>query len=224
MKFQDFFKGSAIQILTETEFTLQLILMFLGVSLVFAIYIFIIYRYSSKSSFYSPNFGKTLVGMAVLTTGIILAMQGSLVVSLGMVGALSIVRFRNAVKAPLDLLFLFWSISTGIICGTGLFNIALVSAIVMTIVVLGLDYIPVGKASYILTINGTDVFDEDILLRNIKQYSKNIHVRTRSIYNNQQELLLELHTKDSKNLIKACSETNGVTSSSLIYHDGEVRF
>ncbi len=224
MNFKDILNGLTSTALTETQFTLKIVLLFLGISFLFSMYIFIVYRISSKSHFYSSDFSKTLVGMAVITTGIILAMQGSLVVSLGMVGALSIVRFRSAVKSPLDLLFLFWAISTGIICGTGLFNIALATSLIMTFVILGLDFLPVAKASYILSINGDASFDEDNLLVNIKPLSKHINVRTRSMFNEQQELLLELHTKDCKKLINACVKTNGVTSASLIYHDGEVRF
>ena len=83
--------------------------------------------------------------MSLITSAIILAMQSNLVISLGMVGALSIVRFRTAIKDPMDLAFLFWSISIGIICGAGLYEIALVTSVGVTVFILVLDMLPVGK-------------------------------------------------------------------------------
>ncbi len=224
MNFSDLFSNAALQYLTTTEITSTIILAFMAYSVGFSLFIYCIYRVSSRSSFYSPVFGKTLVGLSVVTTGIVLAMQGSLVVSLGMVGALSIVRFRNAVKSPLDLLFLFWSISTGIICGTGFVEIALVMSAVMSVVILGLDFLPFGNSCYIVTVSGDETLDEDVLLQNIKPYGKHVKIRTRSLYDGEQELLLELHTKKCKELVVACEETDGVNGASLIYHDGEVRF
>ena len=96
--------------------------------------------------FYSKNFNISLAVMSLITAAIILAMQSNLVISLGMVGALSIVRFRTAIKDPMDLAFLFWSISIGIICGAGLYEIALVTSVGVTVFILVLDMLPVGKA------------------------------------------------------------------------------
>lgn len=224
MTFNDLINSANLQYLTGTEISSTTILVFMGYSIMLSIYLYFIYRVSTRSSFYSPVFAKTLIGMGIITTGIILAMQSSLVVSLGMVGALSIVRFRNAVKSPLDLLFLFWSISNGIICGTGYVEIAIVVSAVMSILILAFDLIPHGNSSYIVTVYGDDTLDENALLQNIKPYGKNIKVRTRSLYDTEQELLLELHTTRGKELIAACKESAGVTGASLIYHDGEVRF
>ncbi|MFI3170070.1 MAG: DUF4956 domain-containing protein [Faecalibacterium sp.] len=224
MSFSDLFNNAELQYLTGTEITTTIILVFMAYSIALSVYLYCIYRVSSRSSFYSPVFGKTLIGMGIITTGIILAMQSSLVVSLGMVGALSIVRFRNAVKSPLDLLFLFWAISNGIICGTGYVEIALVVSAVMSVLVLGFDFLPFGNSSYIVTIYGNETFDETTLLQNIKPFAQHAKVRTRSLYDADQELLLELHTKKCKELLVACKETDGVTGASIIYHDGEVRF
>lgn len=87
-------------------------------------YIFFVYKSFSKSAFYSKDLNVTLAGMSIVVAAIMIAMQSNLLVSLGMVGALSIVRFRTAVKNPIDLLYLFWSISAGIICGVGLYVLA----------------------------------------------------------------------------------------------------
>lgn len=217
------FERAHLTYITETELTLTTIVVFLTYALIFSALIFLVYRYSTKSDFYSQTFGKTLVGISVVTTSIILAMQGSLVISLGMVGALSIVRFRTAIKSPIDLLFLFWSISVGIICGTGLIEIAVVLSAIMTFVVIGLDFLPRGNSSYILTIEGTVKLNETELQNELKKYGKNIKVRTRVIHKDSYELLIELHTKKCQELISSVSALKNITSVSLIYHDGEVR-
>ncbi|MFI3284279.1 MAG: DUF4956 domain-containing protein [Erysipelotrichaceae bacterium] len=224
MGINDIVEKLTSQVLTESDFSLQLVFLFMVISLAFSLYIYMIYRFSTKSTFYSPAFAKTLVGMSIITTSIIIAMQGSLIVSLGMVGALSIVRFRNAVKSPIDLLFLFWAISTGIICGTGLFNIAIVSCVIMTFVMLALDYVPCAKSSYILTVNCKASVSESVLTEKMKPYSKEISVRTRNVYANHKEILFELKTKEGEALVNACHTIDGVEGVSLIFHDGEVRF
>lgn len=224
MNIQDIFDNAQLQYLTGTEITTSVISIFMSFSFAFAFYIFIIYRMTTNTSFYSPIFAKTLVGMPIITTAIILAMQGSLIISLGMVGALSIVRFRTAIKSPIDLLFLFWGVSIGIICGTGLFELAFSVCLIMTIVCIGLDYIPMGNVSYILTITADDTFNENFFIKSIGNLSKNIKVRTRIVANNEQELLIELHTKRCEELVKFSRNVQGVLTVSLIYHDGEVRF
>ena len=111
------------------------IIFLLAASAVIGLYIFAVYKNQSKSAFYSKDLNVTIAGLPIIVCGMLLAMQGSLVVSLGMVGALSIVRFRNAVKSPLDLLYFFWSISIGIMCGVGLVVLALFVSVIMTALV-----------------------------------------------------------------------------------------
>ena len=108
-----------------------------------AVYIYFVYRFISRTTFYDKSFSVSMAMVSVVVTGIILAMQANLIISLGMVGALSIVRFRTAIKEPMDLLFLFWSISTGIICGAGLYELAALLALVCTMGILILQIIPV---------------------------------------------------------------------------------
>ena len=116
MSFKDIFKKSFLEGFATAELTGRVILAALGIAAVLALYIFFfVYRIMTRKTFYSRNFGIALVGVALITAALILTMQSSVVISLGMVGALSIVRFRTAIKDPLDLMFLFWSISVGII-------------------------------------------------------------------------------------------------------------
>lgn len=128
------------------------IVIILAVSCLVGIYIYLIYKNFSKSEFYSRDLNITMAGMAVVVAAIMIAMQSNLLVSLGMVGALSIVRFRTAIKSPIDLLYLFWSISAGIICGVGLYVLGAVLCIIMTLLIFILGKIPNNKAPQLLVI------------------------------------------------------------------------
>src|SRR5699024_52898 len=119
-----------------------------------SLYIFFVYRMISKESFYSKSFNITLPIITILTAAIVVAMQANLVVSLGMVGALSIVRFRTALKDPMDLAFTFWVITTGIISGSELYGLAIMTAVIITIAVFTLDQLELKEAPRLLVVNG----------------------------------------------------------------------
>ena len=153
MNFGDVIKNSVLEGFTYADLSTTKILTTLVITFVIAIYIFCVYKLVTKSAFYFKNFNVSMAIISVVTAGIILAMQSSIVISLGMVGALSIVRFRTAIKDPMDLLFLFWSIGTGIICGAGLYKIAVILAVLITIGILVLAMLPVSISPYLLIVN-----------------------------------------------------------------------
>ena len=123
MSFKDMIKSSVLNSF-NSDITVGKIAVVLAISFILGLYVFIVYRMAVNNEFYSKDFNRTLVLMSVVTAGIVLAVQSNLVISLGMVGALSIVRYRTAIKSSLDLFFLFWAISIGIICGAGLYKVA----------------------------------------------------------------------------------------------------
>ncbi len=166
----------------------------------------------------------SLVGVALITAAIIITIQTSIVVSLGMVGALSIVRFRTAIKDPLDLMFLFWSISTGIICGAGFAEYAVVLAVVLTVVVVVLDWLPIAKAPMILIVNADNIDLENEIVGVVKEYSKHYTVKSRNASASSLDMTIEIATKDVSSLIKKMSGVEGVNGVSALAHDGEVTF
>ena len=147
MSTKDILKKSFLESITSADVTPQEIFLILLITTVLALYIFFIYRVLTRKTFYSKTFNISLAALALITAGIILTIQSSIVVSLGMVGALSIVRFRTAIKDPMDLVFLFWSISVGIICGARLYVIAVILSVFVTIVIFVLDKMPVASLS-----------------------------------------------------------------------------
>lgn len=122
MSVKDVIKNSVIEAIGGGNgLSAGAVILILALACLTGIYIFIVYKLSAKSAFYSKDLNITMAGLPVIVAAIMIAMQSNLLVSLGMIGALSIVRFRNAVKNPMDLLYLFWSISVGIIVGVGLY-------------------------------------------------------------------------------------------------------
>ena len=138
-----------------------------------------------------------------------------------MVGALSIVRFRTAIKDPMDLLFLFWSIGTGIICGAGLYKIAIILAVLVTIGILILDMLPVRISPYLLVINADSKELEDSILDLVKEKGA-YKIKSKNITAKGMDMILEVRSKNEKELVDRLSELEGVTSVSLLAHDGEV--
>ena len=196
----------------------------LGMAAVLALYIYLIYKLVTRSAFYSRDFNKSLAMLPVITAGILLAMQSSFVISLGSVGALSIVRFRNAVKDPMDLVFLFWSISIGIVCGAKLYALAILLSLVLTVLVFVLDLIPAAKSPMLLVMNGSDASVEAALQPILKQQAKAAHVKSRNLTTAGIDLIVELRPNDPPALVQACAALPGVQSVSLLDHDGQTRY
>ena len=225
MSFSDIFKKSFLQGYSTIELTTKGIIVALCFSLVLGVYIFFCYRFLTRRTFYSKNFNISLVCMSLITTAIILTIQSSVVVSLGMVGALSIVRFRTAIKEPMDLVFLYWAISVGIICGAGLSEIAIILSVVVTIAVLILNVIPLGRAPMILVISAENDKETNKAIRQIvRKYSRFYSEKSRNISGGQLNLVMELSVAGGSDLTTELSSLRTVHSVSLLTHDGEVTF
>ena len=224
MGFKDVFKKSFLEGCTSMDITTGKIAATLIVTALLALYIFAIYRLVTRKVFYSKNFNISLAVMSLITAAIILAMQSNLVISLGMVGALSIVRFRTAIKDPMDLAFLFWSISIGIICGAGLYEIALVTSVGVTVFILVLDMLPVGKAPMMLVVNSSEMNGEKAVLDVVGKYARYYKVKSRNLSKGRLDLVIELKVKEESALVSEVAALDGMLSASMISHDGEVTF
>ena len=224
MGFKDVFKKSFLEGFTSMDITTGKIAATLIVTALLALYIFAIYRLVTRKVFYSKNFNISLAVMSLITSAIILAMQSNLVISLGMVGALSIVRFRTAIKDPMDLAFLFWSISIGIICGAGLYEIALVTSVGVTVFILVLDMLPVGKAPMMLVVNSSEMNGEKAVMDVVGKYARYYKVKSRNLSKGRLDLVIELKVKEESALVSEVAALDGMLSASMISHDGEVTF
>lgn len=223
MSFSDIFKKNFLENFTGT-ISIQMVIVTLIVALLFSLVVFYVYKFTSKNTIYSKSFNVTMSLISIITAGVVLSMQANIVVSLGMVGALSIVRFRTAVKEPRDLLFLFWSISNGIIIGAGVYSLVFIMAIILTIGLLVFDILPNSKIPYLLVVNISDnnVFDKivDTLIVNSVKYK----VKSRNVSKGNIDVVFELSCKSSELLIDDLNKIKGITSYNLISQDGECQF
>lgn len=222
MTFQDIFKKTFLEGWQSTEIGASAMISTMLVVSLLSVYIFFIYRVVTRKTFYSKNFNISLACVSVTTAAIIITIQSSIVVSLGMVGALSIVRFRTAIKDPMDLAFLYWSISTGIICGAGLAEFAVILAVVMTVGILVLNHIPVAKAPMILVISASNLEMEKQILTVTEKYCRGIQVKARNMTTSTLDLTIEVRTAEGSDLLLEIMGLEGILSASLLSHDGEV--
>lgn len=188
---------------------------------VLGIYLFFVYRFMTADSFYSKSFNVSLILICVITAAIIITIQSSVVVSLGMVGALSIVRFRTAVKEPLDLIFMFWSISVGIICGAGMVGLAIALTLGATVLALVFYRLPDIRKSMILVVNAADNSCADAVFRTVGKYDKNYTVKSRNLTKENTDFLMEVRLKDCEELLKELNEIEEVISVSVVAHKGD---
>lgn len=211
-----FFEGYATSDLTITTMFLCV-----GFTALISLYICLIYKMFNKNSFFDRSFHLALFGLSVITSMVILTIQSNVVVSLGMVGALSIVRFRTAIKNPMDLVFLFWSISIGIICGAGYAMIAVIGSVMMTIGIILFSIIPEEKESLILVVNSSS-YNEDRIIKAVSGCCRSWKVRARNVGNSNVNMAIEVKTKHPHTLVETISKLESVTSTSLLEHDGDV--
>ena len=225
MNFSDVFKKSFISMFSQTNISTSQIILTLGLTCVIALYIFAVYRLITRKTFYNKNFNISLAALALITAIVILTVQANIVISLGMVGALSIVRFRTAIKDPMDLVFLFWAISVGIACGAGMLEIAIIGSLLLTIIIFLLDRVPVAKAANILVVNAAG--DAGLMSKIndiVKTNSKYFKVKSRNLSDSSLDVVIELWGAKDEELITGLKALEKVHSVSLMAHDGEVTF
>ncbi len=179
-------------------------------------YIFIVYRRVNTASFYNKSFNVSLVAIAVITAAIILTIQSNIVVSLGMVGALSIVRFRTAVKDPLDLVFLFWSISVGIICGAGFALIAMLASIVLTIVIIVLLNVRQGKNLVLMVVNAKSYESEKIIMDIINNNCSYSRIRSQNVDGQGMSMTIEARIRERERLLHELMNEDFISSVSFV--------
>lgn len=221
MSFSDIFKKSFLQGYSTIELTTKGIIVALCFSLVLGVYIFFCYRFLTRRTFYSKNFNISLVCMSLITTAIILTIQSSVVVSLGMVGALSIVRFRSAIKEPIDIVFIFWAISEGILCGAGLIPLALLGAPVIGGLLLLFSLRRDYSEPFLLIVRFDDPKAEEKITKTAEKNVKRLRLKSASVIGEETELILEVRLdRGEKSFVREISKMPGVSYASLVSYNG----
>ena len=224
MSAKDYFKKSVLEVFSTSKGITVDFVISAAVAMAFAILlgfvIYIIYKKYYGGVVYSTSFAMTLVGMTILTCALTLAISSNIVISLGMVGALSIVRYRTAIKDPVDLLYLFWSISIGIIVAAGIYPLALLTMVVMYVLVRIFYSRKSAGAIYVLIAhyNGADTGAEIIRLLGKVRYQ----IKSETMRKGQTELTIQLLSKQGNiSFVEKIDKLEGVSDVSLIQYNGE---
>jgi len=220
MNFSDIFKSSFLENVTAVsalDIVLTIVLAF-GIGL----FIFYVYKKTYQGVMYSSSFGVTLIALTMITSQVILAVTSNVVLSLGMVGALSIVRFRTAIKEPLDIAFLFWSIAAGIILAAGMIPLAVIGSIIIGLILLFFVNKKPHKNPYIIVLSCQSQDAEKEAMKYVNGQVERCVVKSKSVQNGLVELNMEVRLKeDNTDFVNQLSGMKGVNSAVLVSYNGE---
>lgn len=220
MTFNDIFKSSFLE--NVTEFSILDTLIGLGFALVIGLFLFVIYKKTLTGVLYSNGFALTLVGLSLVTTLVIMAVTSNVVLSLGMVGALSIVRFRTAIKEPVEIVFLFWSLAVGIVIGAGMIPLAVIGSVIIGLILLLFANRKVRHNPYILVLSCADEGAETAALELLGRNTAHWQVKSKTVTASGIELTAELRTRDASTaFVNEISRLPGVGNATLVSYNGE---
>lgn len=220
MSFNDIFTSSFLENVTAVSILDMVLALVLAFGL--GVFIYFIYKKSYSGVMYSSTFGVTLVALTMITTLVILAVTSNVVLSLGMVGALSIVRFRTAIKEPLDIAFLFWSIAVGIVLAAGMIPLAVFGSVLVGLVILFFANRRDLSNPYIVVLRCADHATEQQALSYLEGNVARCVVKSKTAQRNMIELNLEVRLKDDNtDIVNALADINGVDSAVLVSYNGD---
>ena len=220
MTFSDIFKSNFLENVTSVT----LLDMFLSIALSFSIelFIFLIYKKTYAGVMYSSSFGVTLLAMTMVSNFVILAVTSNVVLSLGMVGALSIVRFRTAIKEPLDIAFLFWAIAAGIVLAAGMIPLAVIGSVIIGIIILLFANRKAHVNPYIVVLQCENHAAEEAAAAFLREHTSRMSVKSKSVQRGAIELNLEVRLKDENtDFVNELAELEGIRNAVLVSYNGD---
>ena len=222
MSFKDIFKKSFIQGFTRYDATPENIIVVFFISVIFAVYIFAAYRLLTRKTFYSKSFNIALPALVLITAAVILTIQSSVVISLGMVGALSIVRFRAAIKEPMEIVYLFWAVAAGIVIGAGMLPLAVIGSAIIGVILILFANKKVHENPYLLILNCQDETAEQAAIALVKDAVKKYAVKSKTVNIQGIEFTAEIRMKDGETaFVNRLNEIVGVENATLVSYNGE---
>lgn len=220
MNFKDIFKSSFIENVTSVS----IIDMVLALVLSFCIglFIYLIYMKTYQGVMYSSGFGVSLIAMTMITTIVILAVTSNVVLSLGMVGALSIVRFRTAIKEPLDIAFLFWAIGVGIVLAAGMIPLAVIGSVIIGLVLMMFVNRKTHTCPYIVVVHCENHNSELMVKQFLDNKVNRCVLKSKTARKDAIELNMEIRLKDNNtDFVNVLADMPGVNSAVLVSYNGE---
>lgn len=220
MTFNDIFKSSFLN--NITEFSIVDTLIGLLFALALGLFIFIVYKKTFSGIMYSTGFALTLPGLSLVTTLVIMAVTSNVVLSLGMVGALSIVRFRAAIKEPVEIVYLFWSLAVGIVIGAGMIPLAVIGSVIIGVILLIFANRKTHENPYIIVLSCSDEKAEANALALLGSSVNKYIVKSKTVSAGGIELTAELRMKDAAtSFVNRLCEITGVENAVLVSYNGD---
>ena len=220
MNFSDIFKSSFLE--SVKEFSAVDTLVGMLFALIIGLFIFLIYKKTFSGIMYSTGFAMTLVGLSLVTTLVIMAVTSNVVLSLGMVGALSIVRFRAAIKEPMEIVFLFWSIAAGIVIGAGMIPLAVIGSVIIGVILVLFANTKFRNTPYILIVNCDDEKAEENAMNIIGKSVDKYLVKSKTVNASGIEFTAEIRIRnEATGFVNRVNEINGVSGATLVSFNGE---
>ncbi len=220
MNFNDIFKSSFLD--NVSQFSVLDTIIGLTVAFVIGLFIFIIYKKTLTGVMYSSGFALTLLGLSLVTTLVIMAVTSNVVLSLGMVGALSIVRFRTAIKEPVEIVFLFWALAAGIVVGAGMIPLAIIGSIIIGVILLLFANRKIQNNPYILVLSCINEKAEEAVMSVLDKSVSHYVVKSKTVNASGIELTAELRTKDATtSFVNRITDLQGVENATLVSYNGE---
>ena len=220
MTFNDIFKSSFLESVTEFSAVDTLIGMLFA--LIIGLFIFVIYKKTFSGIMYSNGFAMSLIGLSLVTTLVIMAVTSNVVLSLGMVGALSIVRFRAAIKEPMEIVFLFWSLAVGIVIGAGMIPLAVIGSVIIGVILTVFANRKGLISPYILIVSCADEKAEESAMNMIAKYVDRYLVKSKTVNEAGIELTAEIRVKDAATgFVNRVNDISGVSGATLVTFNGE---
>lgn len=198
----------------------SIVISVLFVVLLLSIYEFMVYRLVSHRAFYNRSFNICIAILPFFISTIILCLQSNIVITLGTIGALAILRFRTAVKDPVDMLYLLWSVHIGIVCGCQLYEVAVLTSLVVTIVLILMEYCSIGKKPFVLVVHCA-AEKENAVLDKIKEYTSKYRIKSRNFTEKGMNMVIEISVKEPEILSEGLRETEGIEKFSIIEYDSD---
>ena len=229
MSFRDIFKSKFFEGAGTAEFSLTDTVLAIGAAFLLGLFIFFIYKTTYQGVMYNRQFGVSLVALSMISTLILIAVTSNVVLSLGMVGALSIVRFRTAIKDPLDIVFLFWAIGVGIVLGAGpaggiaMYLLAIIGSLLIGLILyIFVNFKSVGGSSYILVVQCKDDAAEKSVEEIVKTGAKKYGVKSKTVSYGFIEVTYEVRLNgDDTAFVNQVSSANGVDKAVLVSYNGD---
>ncbi|OBZ12539.1 MULTISPECIES: DUF4956 domain-containing protein [Bacillales] len=219
--FTDILKNSVLENFAS-DISLSKILITLGVAFLLGFFIYLLYKRIFSGVLYSKSFNVSLIGMTMITAVVIIAINSNLVLSLGMVGALSIVRFRTPIKDPTDLIFLFWAAVAGIVTGAGFFTLAVIGSVVVGLILFFFVKGGSVETPYLLVVNCDNDATEQLVHKQVGTLVKRYNVKQKTVTQGNIEMTLEIRLRDETGrFVNQLTELAGVRNAVLISYSGD---